>query len=129
MSPRLDLNKDGVDEVVASPLVLDARGRLLSKWPANPLNGNPDFVKGDWRGEGRAELFWYRFRLTEEGRGVLYFKQDAYHMFDFMRTGAEQVIARGPDTLQIYGYRHAKPKTNAKRDVSYWKRVANHTHY
>ena len=107
----------------------DARGRLLSKWPANPLNGNPDFVKGDWRGDGRAELFWYRFRLTEEGRGVLYFKQDAYHMFDFMGTGADQVIARGATTLQVYGYRHAKPKTGVRRDVSYRKRVANHTHY
>ena len=62
----------------------DAKGNLLSKWPANPLNGNPDFVKGDWRGDGREELFWYKFKMTDEGRGVLYFKQDVYHMFDFL---------------------------------------------
>jgi len=106
----------------------DAKGNLLSKWPANPLNGNPDFVKGDWRGDGKQELFWYKFRLTDEGKGVLYFKQDAYHMFDFLGTGAEQVIARGGTSLSIYGSPHAKPKPG-KRDAAYWKRVANHTHY
>jgi hypothetical protein len=107
----------------------DAKGELISKWPANPLNGNPDFVKGDWRGEGKEELFWYKFRLTGEGKGVLSFKQDAYHMFDFMGLGSDQVIARGGTTLQIYGYKYVKPKAGAKRDFNYWKRVANHTHY
>ena len=67
--------------------------------------------------------------MTDEGRGVLYFKQDAYHMFDFMGTGAEQVIARGGTTLQVYGYRHARPRAGLIRDFNYWKRVANHTHY
>ncbi len=107
----------------------DAQGNLLSKWPANPLNGNPDFVKGDWTGDGKEELFWYRFKLTEDGKGVLYFKQDVYHMFDFMGTGADQVIARGGTSLLVYGYRDAKPQPPSKRDVSYLKRVANHTHY
>ena len=107
----------------------DAKGNLLSKWPANPLNGNPDFVKGDWRGDGKEELFWYRFRMTDEGKGALYFKQDVYHMFDFMGTGAEQVIARGGTTLQVYGARDAKSKSGVRRDFKYWKRVANHTHY
>ena len=56
----------------------DAKGNLLLKWPANPLNGNPDFVKGDWKGDGKEELFWYKFHLNNEGKGELYFKQDAY---------------------------------------------------
>jgi hypothetical protein len=93
------------------------------------LNGNPDFVKGDWDGDGREELFWYKFRLTDEGKGVLYFKQDAYHMFDFMGSGAEQVIARGGTTLQVYGSKRVRPKTSVRRDANYLKRVANHTHY
>lgn len=108
---------------------LDARGNLLSKWPANPLNGNPDFVKGDWRGDGREHLFWYRFKLGDDGRGTLYFKQDAYHMFDFLGTGAEQVIARGANVLQVYASPRARTRANFKRDAAYWKRVANHTHY
>lgn len=106
----------------------DAKGKLLSKWPANPLNGNPDFVKGDWRGNGTEELFWYKFRIAPDGRGVLSFKQDVYHMFDFMGTGAEQVICRGGGSLLVYGYRNA-PRRPVKRPSSYWKRVANHTHY
>ncbi len=107
----------------------DAKGNLLSKWPANPLNGNPDFVKGDWNGDGKEDLFWYKFKLTDDGKGVLYLKQDAYHMFDFMGLGSDQVIARGGTTLQVYGAKNAKPKTGLKRDFNYWKRVANHTHY
>ncbi|MCM3873968.1 MAG: hypothetical protein ND895_25045 [Pyrinomonadaceae bacterium] len=107
----------------------DAQGKLLSKWPANPLNGNPDFVKGDWKGDGSEELFWYKFKLTNEGKGVLYLKQDAYHMFDFMGLGSDQVIARGGTTLQVYGYKYTKPKAGLNRDFNYWKKVANHTHY
>jgi hypothetical protein len=106
----------------------DARGNLLSKWPSNPLNGNPDFVKGDWRGDGGEELFWYKFRLDAQGKGTLYFRHDVYHMLDFMGNGSEQVIARGPTSLLVYGYKHAKPKS-VKRDYQYWKKVANHTHY
>jgi hypothetical protein len=121
--------RNGEAGLAAQVFWFDSKGNLLSKWPANPLNGNPDFVKGDWKGDGRQELFWYRFRMTDEGKGVLYFKQDAYHMFDFMGTGSEQVIARGATTLQIYGYRHARPRTGVRRDFNYWKRVANHTHY
>jgi hypothetical protein len=121
--------RNGEAGLAAQVFWFDARGRLLSKWPANPLNGNPDFVKGDWKGDGREELFWYKFRMTDEGRGVLYFKQDVYHMFDFMGTGAEQVIARGATTLLVYGYRYAKTRAGVKRDFNYRKRVANHTHY
>lgn len=92
------------------------------------MNGNPDFVKGDWNGDGRDELFWYKFRMTPEGKGVLFFKQDVYHMFDFMGNGSDQVIARGNTSLLVYGYRDAKPKA-VKRDIGYLRRVANHTHY
>jgi hypothetical protein len=67
--------------------------------------------------------------MTDEGKVVLYFKQDAYHLFDFMGTGAEQVIARGGTTLQVYGSKRVRPKTGVRRSVDYVKRVANHTHY
>lgn len=107
----------------------DAKGTLLLRWPANPLNGNPDFVKGDWKGDGGEELFWYKFLLTGDGKGVLYLKQDAYHMFDFMGIGSDQVIARRGTSLQVYGYRYASLKSGKKRSVDYWRRVANHTHY
>ena len=60
---------------------------------------------------------------------MLYFKQDAYHVFDFNGTGAEQVIARGGTTLQVYGSKRVRPKTDVRRDANYLKRVANHTHY
>lgn len=110
----------------------DAKGKLLLKWPKNnSLNGNPDFVKGDWRGDGKEELFWYKWHMTPEGRGELWFKEEAYHMFDFMGNGCEQVIALNKNTgvLQIYGSRDAKPKS-VKRDPDYLRHsVANHTHY
>lgn len=110
----------------------DAKGKLLLKWPKNnSLNGNPDFVKGDWRGDGREELFWYKWRMNSEGRGELWFKEEAYHMFDFMGNGCEQVIALNKNTgvLQIYGARDAKSKT-VKRSPDYLRHsIANHTHY
>ena len=106
----------------------DAKGKLLSKWPANPLNGNPDFVKGDWKGDGKQELFWYRFHLGGDGKGSLYFKLDAYHMFDFLGIGSDQVIARGGNVMQIYGHKYATPK-KVQRDAEYLRKVANHTHY
>jgi hypothetical protein len=110
----------------------DAKGKLLLKWPrANSLNGNPDFVKGDWRGDGREELFWYKWRMTPDGRGELWFKEEAYHMFDFMGNGCEQLIALNKNTgvLQVYGSRDAKPKS-VTRDPDYLRHsIANHTHY
>ena len=96
---------------------------------ANPLNGNPDSVKGDWKGDGGEQLFWYKFLLTDEGKGMLYFKHDAYHMLDFMGIGSDQVITRRRTSLQVYGYKYARPKSGVKRPVDYWKRVANQTHY
>jgi hypothetical protein len=108
----------------------DATGRLLKRWPPNPLNGNPIFVKGDWYGEGDETLFWYRFRMLDDGRGELYFKEEVYHMFDFTGNGAEEVITLQGETLRVYGYRHADPEGQPRRDPHYLKdRVANHTHY
>jgi hypothetical protein len=106
----------------------DAQGRLLEKWPAHPLNGNPNFVRGDWYGTGKRTYFWYRFRLEPDGAATLYFKGEAYHMFDFDHTGAEQVITLDGGTLRVYGYANAVPRV-VKRDAEYRKTIANHTHY
>jgi hypothetical protein len=38
------------------------QGKLLSKWP-HPLDGNPNFVRGDWYGDGRKQFFWYGFKF------------------------------------------------------------------
>ena len=51
----------------------DNTGRKLLKWPGNPINGNPDFVKGNWRGDGADQLFWHKFKIGEDGKGELYF--------------------------------------------------------
>ncbi|NLU42657.1 MAG: PQQ-binding-like beta-propeller repeat protein [Firmicutes bacterium] len=109
----------------------DSQGRLVKKWPASSLNGNPDFVKGDWTGSGTDTLFWYRFKIGRDGAGVLFFPDQVYHMFDFMGEGAEDVITLTPSRLRIYGCRTAKrDPARAKRDVDYmYRKVANHTHY
>jgi hypothetical protein len=107
----------------------DNLGNLLSKWPRNPLNGNPNFVRGDWYGDGKKEFFWYKFKLEDDGKGTLYFKEPVYHMFDFLGNGAEQVITQDRTVLRVYGYRHVKPKV-VKRDSEYRRNsIANHTHY
>ena len=103
----------------------------LVQWPQNPLNGNPELVKGDWRGDGVPRLFWHRFQLDAYGVGTLAFAQEVYHMFDFIGNGAEQVVAlnKGQGILQIYGYRDAPPGL-ARRESEYLRHhVANHTHY
>ena len=110
----------------------DNRGRLLEKWPAQALGGNPNFVRGDWFGTGKRTYFWYRFKLEPDGNATLYFKGEAYHMFDFEHTGADQVITlgNGPggQILRVYGYAgivpHPKPCNADCR-----KLIANHTHY
>ncbi|HWB86422.1 MAG TPA: FG-GAP-like repeat-containing protein [Bryobacteraceae bacterium] len=107
----------------------DNKGHLLSKWPKNPLAGNPNFVRGDWYGDGHKEYFWSRFKLNDDGKATLYFKEPVYHMFDFLGNGAEQVITQEGTVLRVYGYRHVKPKT-VKRDSEYKRNsIANHTHY
>ena len=108
---------------------LDNKGNLLSKWPRNPLNGNPNFVKGDWYGNGTKQYFWYKFKLGGDGRGSLYFKEPVYHMFDFLGNGAEQVITFDRTLVRVYGYRHVTPKA-VIRDSEYLRNaVVNHTHY
>ena len=116
----------------------DNQGRLLEKWPAQPLGGNPNFVRGDWYGTGKRTYFWYRFKLEPDGNATLFFKGEAYHMFDFEHTGADQVITLegggggpaggGTQTLRVYGYAnitpHPKPCNAECR-----KLIANHTHY
>ncbi|HYP14447.1 MAG TPA: hypothetical protein VEQ63_11035 [Bryobacteraceae bacterium] len=107
----------------------DAKGNLLRKWPRSPIAGNPDFVHGDWSGNGKPELFWHRFRINEEGRGDLYFSEPVYHMFDFMSSGAEQVITHNGTTLKVYGKAGSKPKT-VRRSADYIRSsIANHSHY
>lgn len=109
----------------------DPEGNLLKKWPGNPLNGNPVFVKGDWRGDGTEELFWYKFRMTGTGKGELYFGEPVFHMFDFMRNGAEEVITLHNGILKVYGCRSANhDEANVISDPDYLRRkVTNHTHY
>jgi hypothetical protein len=107
----------------------DNKGNLLSKWPANPIAGNPNFVRGDWYGDGRKEFFWHKFRLEDDGLGTLYFKEPVYHMFDFLGNGAEQVITWDRTVLRVYGYKGVKAKV-VKRDSEYVRNsIANHTHY
>jgi hypothetical protein len=116
----------------------DNRGRLLERWPAHPLNGNPNFVRGDWYGTGKRTYFWFRFKLEPDGNGTLFFKGEAYHMFDFDHTGADQVItlegggggpgAGGTQTLRVYGNANVVPHPK-KCDAECRKLIANHTHY
>jgi hypothetical protein len=115
----------------------DNVGRLLETWPAHPLSGNPNFVRGDWFGTGKRTYFWFRFKLEPDGNATMYFKGEAYHMFDFDHIGSEQVITLeggggpaggGLQTLRIYGYAKAVPRA-VKRDAEYRKTIANHTHY
>ena len=68
----------------------DSAGELVSKWPGKPVNGNPVFVKGDWRGDGGEALFWYKFRMQADGTGQLYFGEQVFHMFDFLGDAAEE---------------------------------------
>ena len=116
----------------------DNVGRLLETWPAHPLSGNPNFVRGDWYGNGKRTYFWFHYKLEPDGNATLFFKGEAYHMFDFDHTGADQVITLegggggggggGSQTLRVYGNAnvvpHAKPC-----DADCRKLIANHTHY
>ena len=109
----------------------DDRLQLLSKWPGMPLNGNPVFVQGDWKGDGREELFWYKFRMGGDGRGELYFPDQVYHMFDFLGDRAEEVVTLGAGKLRVYGFRGAAADgRRAARTPEYLRNVmVNHTHY
>lgn len=105
-------------------------GEMLFKWPQKPINGNPDFVKGDWKGDGKDQLFWFKFFITEAGEGVLYFPDPVFHMFDFTGNGAEEVITLDGRTLRIFGAKNHKVTIDKKNDLDYLKhKVVNHTHY
>lgn len=109
----------------------DNTGKKILKWPGNPINGNPDFVKGNWKGDGKDELFWHKFHINDQGTGNLYFPDMVYHMFDFSGKGAEEVITIGRGVLKVYGYKNAKfSNRDLKKNVMYLKNnVVNHTHY
>ena len=106
-------------------------GDLAGLWPEKAINGNPMFVKGDWYGNGDETLFWYKFKILENGKGVLYFPEQVYHMFDFMGNGPEEVITLSPGLLRIYGSRNVrKAGADRKSDPRYlYKCVTNHSHY
>jgi hypothetical protein len=108
----------------------DNKGNMLFKWPGTPLNGNPDFVKGKWNGRDE-QLFWYKFKMNEQGKGELFFPDPVYHMFDFMGKGAEEVITLSRGYLRVYGSRKAEHSNkDGKKDPIYLKNtVVNHTHY
>jgi hypothetical protein len=126
-------NRDIGEPYLSSQLYwFDNQGRRVKKWPGTPLNGNPDFVRGNWRGDGRTiDLFWYKFRLNDAGTGELYFPDPVFHLFDFEGSGAEQVITLSPGWLRVYGSRQAQTKgTDLKKNPEYLQRtVVNHTHY
>jgi len=110
----------------------DKEGNFLSKWPANPVPGNPDFVKGDWMGDGKEVLFWHRFRITDEGKGKLYFPETLYHMLDFTGDGADEIITRDYRSgfIRVYGAKDAKPTGIPVIDPDILRhKVTNHTHY
>ena len=107
----------------------DNKGNLLHKWPRNPIQGNPNFVRGDWYGNGTRTFFWHKFRLDDDGRGTQFFKETVYHMFDFLGNGAEQVVTWDRGVLRVYGYTGVRAKA-VMRDSEYKRNsVANHTHY
>lgn len=110
----------------------DPSGDRIDIWPHNPIPGNPNFVKGDFKGDGKNALFWQRFRIEPDGTGTIAFPDEAFHMFDFMGIGTDQVITVSRNGMvRIYGYKNAKPNpTAAKNDPVYRAHsISNHTHY
>ncbi|MEB2780019.1 hypothetical protein U3A58_06420 [Algoriphagus sp. C2-6-M1] len=106
------------------------KGEMLFKWPRKPINGNPDFVKGDWKGDGKDQLFWFKFFINEHGEGDLYFPDPVFHMFDFTGDGAEEVITLDGRTLRVFGTKNPQVSKDKKENLNYLKhKVVNHTHY
>ncbi|HEY8512530.1 MAG TPA: hypothetical protein VIL31_11275 [Cyclobacteriaceae bacterium] len=125
-------NRQAGEPYLSSQLFwFDNKGRRISRWPGKPLNGNPDFVKGNWKGDGHDELFWFKFRINAKGEGEFFFPDPAYHMFDFTGRGAEEVVTLSQGKLAVYGSASAKYSgRDSKRDPLYLKsKVVNHTHY
>jgi hypothetical protein len=115
----------------------DNVGRLLETWPAHPLSGNPNFVRGNWYGNGKRTYFWFHYKLEPDGNATLFFKGEAYHMFDFDHSGADQVITLeggtgggmgGGQILRVYGNANVTPHPT-QCDAECRKLIANHTHY
>jgi hypothetical protein len=112
----------------------DSAGHLLERWPANPLSGNPNFVHGNWFGNGTLTYFWFRFKLEPDGAATQYFKGEAYHMFDFDHIGHDQVLTldnaapNAKQTLRIYAYANATSHPQTCNQTCR-KQIANHTHY
>jgi hypothetical protein len=110
----------------------DNKGNLVNMWPHGvPLNGNPNFVSGDWKGDGKRQVFWYKFMLDDKGEGHLYFPDQVYHIFDFTGRGADEVITYGRGVMRVYGSKTAHHSGKDKKaDLRYLQlNVANHTHY
>jgi hypothetical protein len=106
----------------------DNIGRELETWPAHPLSGNPNFVRGDWYGTGKRTFFWFRFKLEPDGAATLFFKGEVYHMFNFDHTGAEQVITLDGGIMRVCGNTNVIPHP-ILRNAEYRRLIANHTHY
>ena len=107
----------------------DHTGKLIKRWPASELIGNPDFTGGDWYGNDTEKLFWFRFMFLPDGRGQLYFTGNVYHGFDFERNGAFQVITLDRTKLRVWGYKHVKAR-QPNNDPDFLRHtMTNHTHY
>jgi hypothetical protein len=110
----------------------DPQGRRIDIWPKNPIPGNPNFSKGDFKGDGKNALFWQRFRIEADGTGTIAFPDEVFHMFDFMGTGNDQpVTVNRNGMVRIYGYKNAKPNPTAEKSDPLYRAhaIANHTHY
>jgi len=108
----------------------DVKGNRIDIWPFNPIPGNPNFVKGDFKGDGTKTLFWQRFRIEPDGTGTLAFPDEVFHMFDFMGTGNDQVITLGRNgTVRVYGFKNAVQHAPNRDPVYLAHSVSNHTHY
>lgn len=110
----------------------DPKGKRIDIWPHNPIPGNPNFSKGDFKGDGKNALFWQRFRIESDGTGTIAFPDEVFHMFDFMGTGNDQPITVNSNGMvRVYGYKNAKSNpTPEKRDPLYRAHsISNHTHY
>lgn len=70
----------------------------------------------------REQLFWYKFKINDRGKGELYFPDPVFHMFDFLGKGAEEVITLSRRMLRVYGSKHARYTTkDAKKNLLYLK--------
>jgi hypothetical protein len=62
-------NRQAGEPYLSSQLFwFDNKGQRIGRWPGKPLNGNPDFVRGTWHGDGRDVLFWFKFRINNKAR-------------------------------------------------------------